>query len=233
MAVSRMKTQFVIKAEPEPIEVDPRKTAVIVVDMQNAFVTKGGMFDLYGLDISEAQRIIEPCKNVISAARRAGCKIVYLRQVYNTDLSNAGGENSPNWHKELALVLMRKRPELKGKLLIQGTWDAEIIEDLKPKEGDIVVSKQRYSGFVGTNLDVILKTYDIKHTAFVGVAANGCVDSTLRMAFFLEYFPILISDAVNYLGPAFTLEATTYIVRLLFGWVTDSKEFCKSLTAKP
>jgi len=54
----------------------------------------------------------------------------------------------------------------------------------------------------------------------------------LRMAFFLEYFPILISDAVNYLGPAFTLEATTFIVKLLFGWVTDSKEFCRSLTAK-
>jgi len=228
----KIKKQLVIKAEPESIEIDPYKTAVIVVDMQNAFVSKGGMFDLYGLDISEAQRIVKSCKSVINAARQAGCKIVYLRQVYNPDLSNAGGENSPNWHKELALVLMRRRPELKGKLLIQGAWDADIIEDLKPKEGDIVVNKQRYSGFVGTNLDVILKTYDIKYTVFIGVAANGCVDSTLRMAFFLEYFPILISDAVNYLGPAFTLEATTFVVKLLFGWVTDSKEFCRSLAAK-
>ena len=88
---SKIKKQLVIKAEPEPIKIDPHKTALIVVDMQNAFVSNGGMFDLYGLDISEAQRIVEACKNVISAARQAGCKIVYLRQVYNPDLSNAGG----------------------------------------------------------------------------------------------------------------------------------------------
>lgn len=224
-----MGTALVIQAEPEPVEIDPERTAVIVVDMQNAFVSKGGMFDLYGMDIEGAQRIIEPCKNVIEAARQVGCKIVYLRHGYHPDLSNAGGENSPNWHKELALILMRQRPELKGKLLIRGTWDADIIGDLKPKEGDILVWKQRYSGFVGTELDIVLKTHSIKHVVLMGVAANGCVDSTLRMAFFAEYFPTLISDATNYLGPSFTHDATMYIVKLLFGWVTDSKAFCKGI----
>ena len=224
-----MGKKLLIKAEPEPVEIDPQRSAVIVVDMQNAFVSKGGMFDLYGMDISGAQKIIEPCKNVINTARQVGCKIIYLMHGYDSKLSNSGGENSPNWHKELALILMRRRPELKGKLLTYGTWDYEIIDELKPQEGDIIVSKQRYSGFVGTTLDIVLRTYDVKHVMFMGVAANGCVDSTLRMAFFLDYFPILISDATNHLGPDFTHEATMYIVKLLFGWVTNSTELCKSL----
>lgn len=188
--------------------------------------------DLAGFEPSGFERVIEACKNVINCARQAGLRVIYLRQGYAPDLSDAGGQTSPNWHKELGLVLMRQRPELMGKLFVRGSWDAEIIEKIKPQQDDIVVWKQRYSGFVGTNLGLILKTHNIKHVVFIGKATNGCVDSTLRSAFFLDYFPILISDATQHIGPDICQEATIFIVKTIFGWVTDSKEFCKALGAK-
>lgn len=100
-----------ISAKPEPIKIDLHKTAVIVVDMQNAFVSKGGMFDTFGWDISAAAGIIKNNKKIIDAARKAGCKIVYLKMSYEPDYSDSGGPESPNWHKELGLVMMRKNPK--------------------------------------------------------------------------------------------------------------------------
>ena len=218
-----------IKTRPKPIQIDLERTAVIVVDMQNCFLSKGGMFDLAGLDISRAREIVPRCKDVIDAARKSGCKVIYLRHSYNPDLSDSGGETSPNWYKELGPVFFRKHPDLKDKLNFEGTWGADIIEDLKPQEGDVVVRKQRFSGFAGTNLDMILKTYNIKYLVFIGIASNICVESTIRDAFSLDYFPILISDAVSEAGASFTQEATIYNVKFAFGWVIDSEEFCNSL----
>lgn len=100
---------------PDPVEVEPERAAVMVVDMQNAFASQGGMFDLSGLDISGAQRVIEIIKEVVEGARSAGLKIVYLQMGYDATLANSGGPQSPNSHKELALLLMKKRPELRAK----------------------------------------------------------------------------------------------------------------------
>ena len=72
--------------------------------------------------------------------------VVYLQMGFKPDLSNSGGPSAPNWHKELALRLMACRPELKGKLLTEGTWDFAIVDDLKPQAGDLVIVKSRYSG---------------------------------------------------------------------------------------
>lgn len=218
-----------LRTRPEPIQIELEKTAVIVVDMQNCFISKGGMFDLSGIDISGAQKIIQPCRNVISAAQKRGCKIIYLQHCYNPDLSDSGGKNSPNWYKELGPTFFSKHPDLKDKLNFDGTWGVNIIEDLKPQEGSIIVRKQRFSGFAGTNLDIVLRTCNVKYLVFVGIATNICVESTIRDAFSLDYFPILISDAVSQAGADFTQEATVYNVKFAFGWVTDSKEFCKSL----
>jgi ureidoacrylate peracid hydrolase len=205
---------------------------VIVVDMQNAFVSKGGMFDLSGRDISAAEGVIESNKKMIHAARKAGCKIVYLKMSYDPDYSNSGGPESPNWHKELGLVMMRRNPEYWGKLVTKGSWDEEICEELKPEPGDIIVRKQRYSGFAGTNLDLILKTHRIKYCIYSGVATNVCVESTLRDGYFLDYWPILTLDAVNPVGPPFTQEATFWNVEALFGWVITIDDFLKAVSRK-
>jgi ureidoacrylate peracid hydrolase len=217
-----------LNAKPEPIEIDLRRTAVIVVDMQNAFVSKGGMFDISGRDISAAEGVIENNRKIIDAARKSGCRIVYLKMSYDPDYSNSGGPESPNWHKELGLVMMRRNPEFWGKFVTRGTWDEEICEELTPEPGDIIVRKQRYSGFAGTNLDLILKTHRIKYCIYTGVATNVCVESTLRDGYFLDYWPILALDAVNNVGPPITQEATYWNVEALFGWVTTTDDFLKA-----
>jgi len=100
---------------------------------------------------------------------------------------------------------------------------------LKPKEDDIVVEKQKFSAFFGTNLDIILKTFNIKFITFSGVATNICVEATLRDAYHLEYFPILISDACSNAGPPFTQEATIYNIKFIHGWVTTAENFIGAL----
>jgi ureidoacrylate peracid hydrolase len=219
-----------INAKPEPIEVDLIRTAVVVVDMQNAFVSKGGMFDILGRDISEAERVIENNRRIIEAAHKATCKVIYLKMSYEPDYSDSGGPESPHWHKELGLVMMRRNPEYWGKFVTKGSWDEEICEELKPEPGDIVVRKQRYSGFAGTNLDLILKTHRIKYCIYTGVATNVCVESTLRDGYFLDYWPIMVSDAVNHTGPPITQEATFWNIEALFGWVITTDDFLKAVS---
>jgi ureidoacrylate peracid hydrolase len=226
--------KLVVPAEPKPVKIDTKRTAIIVVDMQNTFCKKGGLFDFMGvLDEANVKRVIEADKKVIEASRHKGIKIIFLRMGYRPDLSNAGGAESPNYWKELGLVAMRDHPEVKGKFLIIGTRDWEIIDELKPEPGDIVVDKNRYSGFANTELDVILRTQDIKYLVFLGLATNICVESTLRDAYFNEYFPILVSDGCGNIGPDFTQEATIWNVSVVFGWVTTSSNFAKTLRGLP
>jgi ureidoacrylate peracid hydrolase len=216
-----------LDARPGPIEVDLTKSAVVVVDMQNAFATKGGMLDMAGADISDAPRVVRSIKGILRAARQAGVLVVYVQMGYKPDLSNSGGPNSPNWHKELAMHLMNRRPELKGKLLTEGTWDFAIVDELKPALGDLVVLKTRYSGFAGTTLDSQLRTRGIRYLFFAGIATNVCVESTLRDAYFQDYWPILIADGSMPAGPASLHEATIYNVENFFGWTIRTEEFLR------
>lgn len=218
-----------LDAKPGPIDVDLTKSAVVVVDMQNAFATKGGMLDISGADISDAPRVVRSIKSVLDAARQAGVLVVYVQMGYKPDLSNSGGPSSPNWHKELAMRLMNCRPELKGKLLTEGTWDFAIVEDLKPEPSDLVVIKTRYSGFVGTTLDSQLRTRDIRYLFFAGIATNVCVESTLRDAYFRDYWPILIADGAMPAGPASLHEATLFNVENFFGWSVRTEEFLRAI----
>jgi ureidoacrylate peracid hydrolase len=192
-------------------------------------VHKGGIFDLVGFDISATEKIIKPCQEIVNMARARGIKVIYLQMGYSPDLSDSGGQDSPLWHKSRGLPLLRQRPELKDKLYIYGTWGADIIEELEPQPGDIVIRKQKHDGFNGTNLDIVLGTYAAKYLVFIGTATNICVESTLRHAFSLQYFPILVSDAVSQMGPGSTQEATIFNVRSIFGWVTTSKKLLKAI----
>jgi ureidoacrylate peracid hydrolase len=218
-----------IKAEPDPITIDLLQTAVIVVDMQNAFVKKGGYFDLVGYDRSATERIVEPCRKITAAARKAGARVIYFQMGFSPDLSDKGPPDSPVNSKSKGLRFIKSHPELKDKFYFYGAWGAEIIPELEPQPGDIVIRKQRYDGFIGTNLDIILRTHSIKNLIFTGTATNICVESTLRHAFFLDYFSILVSDAVSQAGSAVTQQATILNVQSHFGWVTTSEEFVKGI----
>ena len=222
--------KVIVQAKPEPIELDTEKTAVIVVDMQNAFCKKGGMLDVLGvLDTARVKRVVKTCGKIIDTSRCKGIKIVYLRMSYSADLAEAGGPESPNYWKELGLKAMREQPGWKGKFLIKGSRDWEIIDELKPQPADMVINKSRYSGFVNTGIDEVLKAQNVKYLLFLGLATNVCVESTLRDAFFHDYFPVLISDGCGNLGPDITQEATIWNVAEVFGWVTTSRDLIKSL----
>lgn len=225
-----------IPARPEPIQIDLARTALLEIDMQNSGLKEGGQFMQHGWDrarVSAHYAVVEKHQQIIPACRKAGAKIIYIKMSYNKDYSNSGGPESPNWHKELALVSMRKRPELWGKFMTEGTWDEEIIDELKPEVGDIVVRKHRYSAFIGTDLDNILKTYNIKYCMYIGLTANICVESTLRDGFFLDYWPILVADATDSNIPGHeTYRATLWNVENLFGWVTTTAELVQALAGK-
>jgi ureidoacrylate peracid hydrolase len=216
-------------AKPDPLDVDFSKSAIVVVDMQNAFASKGGMLDIAGIDISEAPRVVNVIRSVLDAARSKSVPVVYLRMAYKPDLSDGGGPDSPNWHKELAMTLMCSRPALKGKVLTEGTWDGEIVEQLAPQAGDLIITKTRYSGFRGTSLDSQLRMHGIQYLFFAGIATNVCVESTLRDAYFHDYWPILLSDAAMPAGPASAHEATLFNVESFFGWTTTSQELLSHL----
>lgn len=212
-----------LEARPENIDINLNRSAVLVVDMQNAFAKTGGMLDLVGADISAAASVIRINGKLLTAARKAGVEVIYLAMTYKPDLSDAGGPASPNYHKELGLKFMRERPEYAGKLLIDGTWDWQIVDELTPQDGEVIIRKSRYSGFTGTSLDNYLRDKDIRYVFLTGVATNVCVESTGRDAFFREYWPILIEDAVNHTGPDFCGEAARWNFENVFGWVTSSK----------
>jgi ureidoacrylate peracid hydrolase len=218
-----------LHAKPSPLEINFEKSAILVVDMQNAFASPRGMLDIAGLDISGAARVIHAIRDVLNAARASQIPIIYLQMGYKSDLSNGGGPSSPNWHKELAMCLMHARPELKGKILTEGTWDFAIVDELAPQPGDLVVVKTRYSGFAGTTLDSLLRMRGIQFLFFTGIATNVCVESTLRDAFFLDYWPILLADGAMPAGDAKQHEATLFNVESFFGWTILSSELLKNL----
>ena len=216
---------IMLPARPEPIPVSVSQTAVIVIDMQNAYASPGGYLDLAGFDISGAPAVIANTRAVLEVARGAGMPVIYFQNGWDADYVEAGGPGSPNFHKSNALKTMRQRPELHGKLLAKGTWDYELVDELKPQPGDIVLHKTRYSGFFNSQLDSTLRSRNIRNIVVVGIATNVCVESTLRDGFFLEYFGIVLEDATHQAGPEFVQQAALYNIEKFFGWVSSVADF--------
>lgn len=177
-------TAPILKAEPESIQLDAKQTALIVVDMQNAYTSLGGYLDLAGFDVSKTQPVVKQIQQAIDVAHAAGIQVIFFKNGWDADYVEAGGEGSPNFHKSNAIKTMRKKPELQGKLLSKGGWDYELIDELQPAPQDIVIEKPRYSGFFHTQLDSILRAKGIRNLVFTGIATNVCVESTLRDGFF-------------------------------------------------
>ncbi len=179
-----------IDAKPEPIAIDTAKTAVIVVDMQNDFGAKGGMFDRAGIDLSAFQRAVGPTAKVLASARRAGVKIVYLKMGFRPDLSDLGAPDSPNRVRLMRLhgvgETMVAPDGTESRVLIRDTWNTDIVPELEPQAADVVVYKHRFSGFYQTDLDAILTKLGIKCLIVTGVTTSICVESTVRDAMFRD-----------------------------------------------
>ncbi|RSV82943.1 pyrimidine utilization protein B [Klebsiella aerogenes] len=218
-----------LPARPESLTLSPQHSALIVVDMQNAYASQGGYLDLAGFDVSATRPVIDNINLAVAAARAAGMLIIWFQNGWDEQYVEAGGPGSPNYHKSNALKTMRQRPELQGKLLAKGGWDYQLVDELRPREGDIVLPKPRYSGFFNTPLDSILRSRGIRHLVLTGIATNVCVESTLRDGFFLEYFGVVLEDATHQAGPVFAQQAALFNIETFFGWVSDVGSFCRAI----
>lgn len=225
-----MPRTVTLPARPEPLTVTVEETALIVVDMQNAYCSKGGYIDLVGFDVSGAPPVIEETARLAAACRAAGIPVIYLQNGFSPDLREAPGPSAPVWHKSNALKFMRANEAYAGKLITYGTWDHEIVPELTPEPGDIVVPKARYSGFAGTNLEQVLAARRIRTLLVCGVATNVCVESTIRDAYHREFFPVMVTDATMAAGPG-AQAATEFNVAQFFGWLTSGAEVRAALMA--
>lgn len=223
----RQQGQPVLPARPEPLMLNPAETAVIVVDLQNAYATKDGYLDKAGFDVSTTAPVIANTIKVINTARKVKMPIVFLQNGWDPQYKEAGGPGSPNWYKSNALKTMRKDPKLMGTLLAKGTWDYALVDELTPQDDDIVIPKTRYSGFYNTNLDSTLRSRGIRNIVFTGIATNVCVEATLRDGFHREYFGVVLHDATHQAGTSEIQKASLFNIETFFGWVSSTEQFCE------
>jgi ureidoacrylate peracid hydrolase len=230
----------VLDAKPEPIAIDIARTAVIVVDMQNDFGTKGGMFDRAGIDISMIQRVVAPTAQVLDSARHAGIKIVYLKMGYQPDLSDLGSPDSPNRvrHMRFGVGKTVHAPDgADSRTLIRDTWNTDIVPALKPQPDDVVLYKNRFSGFYQTDLDAVLKKLEVKYLIVTGCTTSICVESTVRDAMFRDYSCVVLADCtaepIGYGLPRSNYEASLLAIQTVLGWVSGSDEFMNAVDGKP
>jgi nicotinamidase-related amidase len=226
-----------IDAKPQPVSIDPAKTAVIVVDMQNDFGSKGGMFDRAGIDISGIQKAVAPTARVLAASRRAGIKIAYLKMGFLADLSDIGASESPNrvGHLAFGVGTKVKAPDgRESRVLIRDTWNTDILDELKPQAGDIVIYKHRFSGFYQTDLSETLERIRTKHLVFTGCTTSVCVEATVRDAMYRDYLSLLLEDCMSQppLGnsaPGSNHDSSLAIAGVFFGSISDSVRFTRAL----
>ena len=169
-------------------EINP---ALLVIDMQNGFVSKGGSYDLMGLNVSKYSDVVPSLKRLIAFCRQVKIPIFYsqaVREESGIDLLTRSHRILPKSREER----IKRRP-----ICIRGSWDAEIVEELKPNFDDHVVIKRRDSVFQDTEVEVWLRSLGIDSIIFAGIDTSICVESSLRDAFNHGYDIILISDATS------------------------------------
>ena len=235
-AQTRAGRAATIDARPAEITIDTSRTAVIVVDMQNDFGSKGGMFERAGIDISGIQRAVAPTARVLEAARNTGMKIVYLKMAYQPDLSDLGPPGSANRerHLQLGVGQVVTAPDgSESRILVRDTWNTDILDQLKPQHGDTVIYKTRFSGFYGTDLHERLQAMGIQYLIVTGCTTSICVESTVRDAMFRDYLCVLLSDCTDEpIGAGLSRsnhDASLLSTEALLGWVSDSHRFVAAL----
>jgi ureidoacrylate peracid hydrolase len=176
---------------------DPRHGMLVVVDMQNDFCHRDGAACKRGRDIAFVENMIPRLSNLLNEARAHNFPICFVK--------TSGNEwsNSAVWTEF-------KNPQLLA--CAEGSWGAEFHESLKPLPGEMIVTKHRYSAFIGTNLDMLLRAREVKSLLVTGVGTGMCVFHTLTVGFMLDYYITLVEDccATTY-GPQAHNEAVALI----------------------
>jgi ureidoacrylate peracid hydrolase len=196
---------------------------LVVVDMQNGFVGKGGSYDHLGMNIQEYQRIIPKVKELIDFCRTKKIPIFYTEAVREA----SGIDLLTRFHRLLPLA---REERLKVPITVRGTWDAQTIDEIKPAENDLIVIKRRDGAFQDTELRVWLQSEGINTLVFCGIDTSICVETSLREAFNIGYDVILVSDATAS-GNKRHYETTLERVRDYYGLVLDTNRFYKLINS--
>src|ERR687889_656503 len=196
--------------------------ALLVIDVQNGFVSKGGSYDLLGMETFNYREIIPKIRDLINLCRDAGVPIFYtqaVREASGIDLLTRSHKILPKSREER----IKKKP-----ICVRETWDAEIVDEIKPSEEDHVVIKRRDSAFLNTEIGVWLRSLSIDTLIFCGIDTSICVETSLRDAFNIGYDVILVSDATASSNKKH-YESTLENVRDYYGIVIESKGLSKYL----
>jgi ureidoacrylate peracid hydrolase len=198
--------------------------ALIVIDVQNGFVRKGGSYDLLGMDTSQYERVIPKIQELITKCRNAGIPVFYTQAVRES----SGIDLLTRTHQ----ILPEAREEriMKKPICVRGTWDAEIVDDIKPLSVDHIVIKRRDSAFHDTEIEVWLRSLGVDTLIFCGIDTSVCVETSLREAFNIGYDVVLISDATTSSNHKH-YESTLENVRGYYGLVMDLEELSRYLPA--
>ncbi|MGH7906991.1 MAG: cysteine hydrolase family protein [Candidatus Binataceae bacterium] len=224
-----------ISARPEPIAIDTAMAAVLVVDMQNDFAAKGGMFERAGIDVSGIRAAVIPTARVLVVARAVGIPVIYIKMGHQPDLSDLGPDYAPHAirHRKQSVGEKVKAPGGRdGRILVRDTWNTEIVPELTPEPRDIIVHKHRYSAFFETKLDSTLRTLGARYLIVTGCTTSICVESTIRDAMFRDYSCVLLEDCTaEPVGAEFSRsnhDASILTIERLMGWVSDSNKLIEA-----
>jgi nicotinamidase-related amidase len=229
MANARRVSRGVIRAEPEPIALDWERTALLIIDMQRDFMEAGGFGETLGNDVSLLSRAVKPIASVLAAAREAGMAVIHTREGHLPDLSDAPPAK-----------LERGKPSLRigdpgpmGRILIRGEAGHDIIPELYPAAGEIVIDKPGKGAFYATELGNTLERLGIENLLVCGVTTEVCVNTTVREANDRGYRCVVISDGCASYFPEFHEMGLKMIKAQggIFGWVADSSSILAAIYA--
>lgn len=195
MSAQEIKRKLVFESYYEIL--NPSHTAVLVIDMQKDGCSLNGYFGRKGANVSLVANIIPSLAKFLDIARRKMVKVIYINQ-----LTLRGGlSDSPAWLylKKYAYKLIPPALGLEDDYMIEGTEGQKVVDELTPKDGDIVIEKSRASGFINTPLDLILRSNRTQTVVITGESSYGCVLNTLMDASCYDYYTVVAKDLV--IGP--------------------------------
>jgi nicotinamidase-related amidase len=218
-----------VPADPYPFAFDLATTALVIIDMQRDFVEPGGFGETLGNDVSLLQAVVPPLRAVLARAREAGLTVIHTREGHLPDLSDC----PPAKLHRGAPSLRIGDPGPRGRILVRGEYGHDIIDDLAPLPGELVVDKPGKGSFHGTSLGAELTERGITRLVVTGVTTEVCVHTTVREANDRGYECLVLSDCVGSYFPEFQRVGLAMIAAQggIFGWVAPSSAFLAALDA--
>jgi biuret amidohydrolase len=216
-------------AEPYDFEFDPRRTALLVIDMQRDFVEPGGFGEQLGNDVSRLRRVIPPLQRLLAAMREDGYLVIHTREGHRPDMSDC--PPSKVARGRLSCGIGDVGPM--GRILVQGSYGHDIVDELTPLGDEVVLDKPGKGAFFATDLDLILRNRGIESLVVTGVTTEVCVNTTVREANDRGYECLVLDDCVGSYFPEFQEYALRMIKAQggIFGWVTGSEELLAAMAS--